>query len=178
MQKMSSFSWTVDPRILSLESVDYFGTSEYFRGRAKNNNLYEQTSMVMNWSGVLSPVHQMSIDSVHRGDCAQIGGPALESTVINGRNNLPHPPTSNKPIIHWGHEGCLLKAGLANQQYSKKHEMKLIFKYGAVNPSVKTLLSSELLTFCILPRRRTLSHVARASMPGSWAHGTDIFNGI
>ena len=27
----------VGPRILSLESVDYFGTSEYFGGRKKNN---------------------------------------------------------------------------------------------------------------------------------------------
>ena len=37
------FSERVGPRILLLESVDYFGTSEYFSGR-KKKNLYEQTS--------------------------------------------------------------------------------------------------------------------------------------
>ena len=127
--------------------------------------------MVMNWSGVLSPVHQMSIDSVHRGDCAQVGAQVgfrehrkLSST---GEITCLTRPLQLSQSYTGGHEGCLLKAGLANQEYSKKHEMKLIFKYGTVNPSVKTLLSSELLTFCLLPRRRTLSHVARASMPGS-----------
>ena len=32
----------VGPRILSLESVDYFRTSEYFSGQKKKKNLYEQ----------------------------------------------------------------------------------------------------------------------------------------
>ena len=36
-----AFPERVGPRILLLESVDYFGTSDYFSGR-KNNNLNEQ----------------------------------------------------------------------------------------------------------------------------------------
>ena len=32
----------VGPRILSLESVDYLRTSEYFSGQKKKKNLYEQ----------------------------------------------------------------------------------------------------------------------------------------
>ena len=34
----------VGPRILSLESVDYFGTSDYFSGRKKKNNLMSKIS--------------------------------------------------------------------------------------------------------------------------------------
>ena len=34
------------PRILSLESVDYFGTTDYFSGRKKKNNLNEQNIKV------------------------------------------------------------------------------------------------------------------------------------
>ena len=30
---------------------------------------------------------------------------------------------------------AVLKAGLANQEYRKKQEMRLIFKYGTVGPS-------------------------------------------
>ena len=30
---------------------------------------------------------------------------------------------------------AVLKAGLANQEYRKKQEMRLIFNYGAVGPS-------------------------------------------
>ena len=33
------FPERVGPRILSLESVDYFGTSEYFSGREKEESL-------------------------------------------------------------------------------------------------------------------------------------------
>ena len=41
---MPSFSGTVGPRILSLESVDYFGRSEYLSGpKKKKKNLYEQS---------------------------------------------------------------------------------------------------------------------------------------
>ena len=41
--KMPSFSGTVGPRILSLESVDYFGRSEHLSGPKKKENLYEQS---------------------------------------------------------------------------------------------------------------------------------------
>ena len=37
---MSSFPERVGPRILSLESVDYFGTSEYFSCREKEESLW------------------------------------------------------------------------------------------------------------------------------------------
>ena len=44
------FSKRIGPRILSLESVDYLTTSEYFSGRRKKESVYEQnfteTSMV------------------------------------------------------------------------------------------------------------------------------------
>ena len=43
MRKMSSFSGTVGSRFLSLESVGYFGTSDYFNLVVeKKKNLNEQ----------------------------------------------------------------------------------------------------------------------------------------
>ena len=43
--KFRAFPKRVDPRILSLESVDYFGTSEhYWVVETKNNNLNQQNS--------------------------------------------------------------------------------------------------------------------------------------
>ena len=38
MRKMSSFPERVGPRILSLESFDYFETSENFSGRKKEEH--------------------------------------------------------------------------------------------------------------------------------------------
>ena len=56
---------------------------------------------------------------------------ALESTTemssTEGMTFL-YLPTSAKPIIHW-------RAGLANQEYCKQQEMRLIFKYGTVGSS-------------------------------------------
>ena len=46
MRKMSSFSGTGHPRILSLERIDYFGTSEYFRENFDGE--------AINWSGVVT----------------------------------------------------------------------------------------------------------------------------
>ena len=47
-------SW-VGPRILSLESVDYFGTSDYDSGRKKEQSLNEQNfDDEANWSGVVN----------------------------------------------------------------------------------------------------------------------------
>ena len=55
------FSERVGPRILSLESVDYFGTSEYFSGR-KKKNLYEQTSAKLcRWWGKLVGCGKLSL---------------------------------------------------------------------------------------------------------------------
>ena len=50
--------------------------------------------------------------------------------VINGRNDLPVPPHFNQ-TNHTLEDMkvAVLKAGLANQEYRKKQEMKLIFKY-------------------------------------------------
>ena len=42
MRKMSSFFGTGRSTNLSLERVDYFGTSEYFSGRKKQKTLCEQ----------------------------------------------------------------------------------------------------------------------------------------
>ena len=55
----------VGPRILSLESVDYFGTSDYVSGRKKNNLNEQNFDGGANWSGVVNfhSVHcvQMSL---------------------------------------------------------------------------------------------------------------------
>ena len=40
-----AFPKRVGPRVLSLESIDYFGTSEYFSGR-KKESFMSKTSMV------------------------------------------------------------------------------------------------------------------------------------
>ena len=56
--------------------------------------------------------------------------------VINGRNDLPVPAHFNK-ANHTLEDlkVTVLKAGPANQEYRKKQEMQLIFKYGTVSPS-------------------------------------------
>ena len=56
MRKMSSFSGTVGSRFLSLESVDYFGTSDYFNLVVeKKKNLNEQNfDGEANWSDVVN----------------------------------------------------------------------------------------------------------------------------
>ena len=41
-----AFPERVGPSILSLESVDYFGTTDHFSGRKKKNNLNEQNFKV------------------------------------------------------------------------------------------------------------------------------------
>ena len=41
-----AFPEQVGPRILSPESVDYFGTTDHFSGRKKKNNLNEQNFKV------------------------------------------------------------------------------------------------------------------------------------
>ena len=56
--------------------------------------------------------------------------------VINGRNDLPVP-------THFNQENhtledlkvAVLKVGPANQEYLKRQEMRLIFKYRTVSPS-------------------------------------------
>ena len=54
---------------------------------------------------------------------------------INRRNNLPVPAYFNQPNHTMENmKVALLKAGLANQDYRKKQEMRLIFNYGTVGP--------------------------------------------
>ena len=56
--------------------------------------------------------------------------------VMNGRNDLPVPAHFNS--INDTLEDmkvAVLKAGLANQDYWRKQEMRLIFKYGTMGPS-------------------------------------------
>ena len=55
--------------------------------------------------------------------------------IINGRNDLPVPAHFNQPNHTLEDmKVAVLKAGLANQEYRKKQEMRLIFKYGTVSP--------------------------------------------
>ena len=55
--------------------------------------------------------------------------------IINGRNDLPVPAHFNQPNHALEDmKAAVLKAGLANQEYRKKQEMRLIFKYGTVSP--------------------------------------------
>ena len=46
-----AFPERVGPRILSLESVDYFGTTDHFSGQKKENNHNQQTSRFTGKSG-------------------------------------------------------------------------------------------------------------------------------
>ena len=56
--------------------------------------------------------------------------------VINGRNDLPVPAHFNQENhTHEDLKVAVLRAGLANQEYQKKQEMRFIFKYGTVSPS-------------------------------------------
>ena len=53
--------------------------------------------------------------------------------VINGRNDLPVPAHFNQADhTHEDLKVTVLKAGLRKQEYQKKQEMRLIFKYGIV----------------------------------------------
>ena len=51
------------PRILLLESVDYFGTSDYFSGQKKNNLAEQNFDGEANWSAVVN-FHCMQMDLV------------------------------------------------------------------------------------------------------------------
>ena len=55
--------------------------------------------------------------------------------IINGRNDPPVAAHFNQPNHSLEDmKVAVLKAGLANQEYSKKQEMRLIFKYGTAGP--------------------------------------------
>ena len=90
---------------------------------------------------------------------------------INRRNNLPVPAYFNQPNHTMEDmKVALLKAGLANQDYRKKQEMRLIFNYGTVGPKglnqdfsfTWITPPSYIYIFCLLARRSALFHVARA----------------
>ena len=54
-ERSRAFPERVGPRILSLQNVDYLGTSDYFSSRKKKNNLNEQNfDGGANWSGVVN----------------------------------------------------------------------------------------------------------------------------
>ena len=56
--------------------------------------------------------------------------------MINGRNDLPVPAHFNSTNLTLDDmKVAVLKAGLANQDYRKKQEMRLIFKCGTMSPS-------------------------------------------
>ena len=55
--------------------------------------------------------------------------------IINGRNDLLVPAHVNQPNHTLEDmKVAVLKTGVANQEYRKKQEMRLIFKYGTVSP--------------------------------------------
>lgn len=123
--------------------------------------------------GLLPVVHQMSIDSVHWGDWTHVPRTAFEEhcrDFINGRNDLPVPAhfnSTNHTLDDM--KVVVLKEGLANQDYRKKQEMSLIFKYGTMCPSVtltKTLVSHESLFFAYLHTgtRYFMWHVCKCSI--------------
>ena len=97
--------------------------------------------------------------------------------VINGRNDLPVPAHFNQ-TNHTLEDMkvAVLKAGIINQEYCKKQEMRLIFKYRTVGPTM-TLASCESLSYS---RADALFHVARARVLQSdtWANFNESLNGI
>ena len=90
--------------------------------------------------------------------------------IINGRNDLPVPAHFNQPNHTLEDmKVAVLKAGLANQEYRKKQEMRLIFKYGTVSPrglnqdfSFTWMTPASPPFFCLLERCSALFHMARA----------------
>ena len=61
--------------------------------------------------------------------------PEHRRDIINGRNDLPVPAHFNQQNHTLEDmKVAVLKAGLANQEYRKKQEMRLIFKYETVGP--------------------------------------------
>ena len=51
---MSSFSETVGPRILSLESVYHFRKTDYFSGRKQDQSFEQNFDGETNWSGIVN----------------------------------------------------------------------------------------------------------------------------
>ena len=98
--------------------------------------------------------------------------------IINGRNDLPVPAhfdQTNHTLENM--KVAVLKAGLANQEYRKKQEMRSIFNYGTVGPSGLTqYLSFTWITRFLHTRApaRAITCDKRASMQsGGWA---DLIN--
>ena len=59
-----AFPERVGPRILSLESVDYFRTSDYLSGRKKKNNLNEQNFEVYWKTSIEDRLEKLDIKSI------------------------------------------------------------------------------------------------------------------
>ena len=105
--------------------------------------------------------------------------------IINGRNDLPVPAHFNQPN-HTLEDMrvAVLKAGLANQEYRKKQEMRLIFNNGTVGP--KGLNQDFSFTWITPPSyiykfllMCAISCGMRASMPpGTRANFNELFNRI
>ena len=52
--RFRAFLERIGPLILSLESVDYFGTSDHFNGQKKKNVNHQNFNGEANWSGVVN----------------------------------------------------------------------------------------------------------------------------
>ena len=105
--------------------------------------------------------------------------------INNRRNNLPVPAYFNQPNHTLEDmKVVVLKAGLANQEYRKKQEMRLIFNNGTVGP--KGLNQDFSFTWITPPSyiykfllTRAISCGTRASMPpGTRANFNELFNRI
>ena len=105
--------------------------------------------------------------------------------IINGRNDLPVPAHFNQPNHTLEDmKVAVLKAGLANQEYRKKQEMRLIFNNGAVGPkglnqdfSFKWITPPSYIYKFLLTR--AISCGTSASMPpGTRANFNELFNRI
>ena len=105
--------------------------------------------------------------------------------VINGRNDLPVPAhfnQTNRTLEDM--KVAVLKAGLANQDYRKKQEMRLIFKYTTMgNSGLNQDFSFTWIMHSLFgysrARARFISCGPHTSMQsGAWANFNELFNGI
>ncbi|KAL9961663.1 hypothetical protein ACROYT_G030654 [Oculina patagonica] len=92
--------------------------------------------------------------------------------VINGRNDLPVPAHFNQPDHSLQDmKVTVLKAGLTNQQYRKKQEMRYIFQHGTLAPNSRlTAVERDLLVVSSYPYgndHREIVTPATASSHGS-----------
>ena len=119
-----------------LPSSGYTRLNTHVNSSTQRACLHHGTFFLHHWTrGLLLVVHQVSIDSVHRWDWTQVGGPFSRTPHrYHQREEWPFCTCPLQPTNHTLEDMkvAVLKAGLANQENRKKQEMRLIFKYGTV----------------------------------------------